>query len=144
MKFILFSVILLGLTFCASAQISTNQPAQFKFKIAAYEGKTNSGTCGKNICPNPEIIYPGNGGGDTITSVGHESELKWSFVGRNGNRDVYHFTFKRMAKAGSSGTTTSAKDVQFNGKQTIVFEDELHTVVMDSPSEADLEPAQKH
>jgi hypothetical protein len=39
-----------------------------------------------------------------------------------------------MTKAGSSGKVTTSKEIQFDGKQIIDFEDDLHTVVMESPS----------
>jgi hypothetical protein len=136
MKIILFSVILIGLTFCAIAQISTNLPARLKTKVVC----SGSGVSGTSVAMAPDSTYPGNGGEDNVTSPGIEHELKWTFVGRNGNKDVWNFTFTRMTKAGSSDKTTTSKEVQFDGKQTIVFEDGLHTVVMESPSAEDLKP----
>ena len=99
---------------------------------------------GSSACLAPESIYPGNGVENTVTSPGRESELKCTFVARNGNKDVWHFTFTRMTKIGSSDTTTTSKEIQFDGKQIIVFKDNLHTVVMESPSAEDLESAQKN
>ena len=142
MKILFLSLVLIGLTFCATAQISTNQPSRFKTKVISYEGKIGSGVNGSAVSFVP--ADPGTGGGDTVTSPGHESELKWSFVGRNGDKDVYRFTFTRMTKAGSSNKTTTSKEVQFDGKQVIVFEDDLHTVVMESPGAEDLKTAQGH
>jgi len=142
MKIFLLSIVLFALTFCATAQISTNQPSRFKTKVVSYEGKIGSGVNGSVVSFVPND--PGTGGGDTVTTSGHESELKWSFVGRNGDKDVYRFTFTRMTKVGSSNKTTTSKEIQFVGKQIIVFEDDLHTVVMESPSAEDLKSAQKH
>ena len=142
MKTLLLSIVLVGLTFCASAQISTNEPSRFKIKIISYEGKEGSGVSSGTVSFVSE--EPGSGGGNTVTSPGHESELKWSFVGRNGGKDVYRFTFKRMTKTGSSNQTTSSKDIQFAGEKIIVFQDELHCVVVESPSEADLKSARSH
>jgi hypothetical protein len=142
MKTFLLSIVSIALTCCATAQISTNQPSRFKTKVVSYEGKIGSGVNGRAVSFVPND--PGTGGGDTVTTSGHESELKWSFVGRNGDKDVYHFTFTRMTKAGSSDKTTTLKEIQFDGKQIIVFEDDLHAVVMESQSEADLKSAQKH
>jgi len=141
MKTIVLAIILTALTFCATAQISTNQPSRFKTKVVAYEGKIGSGVNGSTVrfVPND----PGTGESDTVTTAGRESELKWTFVGRNGDTDVYRFTFTRMTKVGSLGKTTTSKKVQFGGKQIVVFEDELHTVVMESPSAEDLKSAQK-
>jgi hypothetical protein len=70
-------------------------------------------------------------------------ELKWTFIGRNGSKDVWHFTFTRMTKAGSSDKTTTAREIQFDGKQIVVFKDDLHTVIMESPSTEDLKPGTK-
>ena len=142
MKTILFSFVLIGLTFCANAQLVTNQPSRLKTKVICYEGKIGSGVNGSAVgfVPND----PGTGGSDTVTTSGHESELKWTFVGRNGDKDVYRFTFTRLTKAGSPNKTTSSKEVQFVGKQIIAFEDDLHTVVIESPSAEDLKKAKVH
>jgi hypothetical protein len=142
MKTILFCILAMALNFCASAQTSTNQPSRFKHKIIAYEGKIGSGVCCSAVSFEPED--PGAVWSNTLTSPGHESELKCSFVGRNGGKDVYRFTFSRMTKVGSADRTISAKEIQFDGRHTIVFEDALHTVVMESPSAEDLKAAQKH
>ena len=142
MKTLLLVIALAAAAFCASAQISTNQPARFKVKIISYEGKEGSGVSSgaTSVVPNE----PGYVGSDTVTSPGHESELKWWFVGRNGGKDVYHFTFKRMAKSGSTNQTTSATDVSFVGKKIIVFQDDLHCVVMETPGEDDLKTTHAH
>ena len=142
MKIILLFIVLVCLTFCASAQISTNQPSRFKTKVISYEGKIWSGVNGSAVSFVPND--PGTSESDTVTTIGHESELKWTFAGRNGDKDVYRFTFTRMTKAGSSDKTTASKEIQFDGKQIIVFEDALHTVVMESPSAEDLKIAQGH
>src|ERR1035437_10194607 len=117
MKTILLSIILISLTFCATAQIVTNQPARLKTKVISYEGKIGSGTRGVEINSIPDGTYFGNGGRDTVTSSGHESELKWSFVGRNRDKDVYRFVFTHMTKAGLSDKITTSKEIQFDGKQ---------------------------
>ncbi|HZF02551.1 MAG TPA: hypothetical protein VE344_11745 [Methylomirabilota bacterium] len=144
MKTILFSIVLIGLTFCANAQISTNQPARLKTKVTCYEGKIDSGVDTRSVDLASDNTYPGYVGGDDNTTLGAEHSLKWSFVGRNGSKDIYRFTFTRMTKKGSSSLTTDSKEIQFDGKQIIVFEDELHTVVMESPSTEDLKKAQGH
>ena len=142
MKTLLFSIVLVGLTFCASAQISTNEPSRFKIKVVSYQGKEGSGVSGSAMSGVPN--EPGYVGSDTVTSPGHESELKWFFVGRNGTNDVYHFTFKRMTKSVSPNQTTSSKDIQFAGEKIIVFQDDLHCVVVESPSEEDLKSVRSH
>ena len=142
MKTLLLVIALAGVAFCASAQNSTNQPARFKAKVISYEGKEGSGVSSSATDGVPN--EPGSVQTDTVTSPGHESELKWWFVGRDGGKDVYHFTFKRMAKSGSTNQTTSATDVSFAGKKIIVFQDDLHCVVMETPAEDDLKPARGH
>jgi hypothetical protein len=144
MKTILFSIVLIGLTFCASAQLVTNQPARLKTKIVCGQHRLHQGGFGTAINAAPESTYLGNGGSDREISPGFEHELKWTFTGRSQGKDVYHFTFTRMTEAGSTNQTTTSKEVQFDGKQVIVFEDELHTVVMESPSAEDLKKAQGH
>ena len=148
MKTLLVSIVLFALTFCANAQLSTNQPSRFKTKVISYQGKIGSGVNSSATSFFP--VDAGTGGSDTVTSPGCESELKWTFVGRNGAKDVYLFTFTRTTtKTPSPGRTTkdkitTAKEIQFEGKQIVLFEDELHAVVMESPSPEDLKSAQKH
>ena len=142
MKTLLLAVALFGMAFCASAQISTNEPSRFKIKVVSYQGKEGSGVSGSAMSGVPN--EPGYVGSDTVTSPGHESELKWWFVGRNGGKDVYHFTCKRMPKSGSTNQTTSAKDVSFVGEKIIVFQDDLHCVVMETPGEDDLKITHAH
>ena len=134
MKTIAISIFLLGTIFCASAQLVTNEPARLKWQISWFEGTTNSGTCGHTITFQPDSIHFGDSGADILTSRGREHELKWTFIGRNDNKDVYRFTFHRMTKAGSPEKSFTSKDIQFDGKRTVVFRDDLHTVVMETPS----------
>jgi hypothetical protein len=138
MKPIFLFIVLISLTFCASAQISTNQTARLNTKVICYDSGISSSDV---VSLAPDSTYPGNGGEQNITSPGVERELKWTFVGRNGSKDVWHFTFTRMTKIGSSDKTTTTKEIQFNGKQIIVFKDDLHTVIMESPSAENLKPA---
>jgi hypothetical protein len=140
MKAILISIALIGLTFCASAQISTNQPARLQTKIVCYGSSSSSSV----VALAPYSTHPGNGGEDDVTSPGLEHKLKWTFVGRNGTKDVWHFTFTRMTKAGSSSQATDTKQIQFDGDQIVVFKDDLHTVIMESPGAEDLTPAPKN
>jgi len=136
-------IFLLVLTCSAGAQTVTNEPARLKYKVTCYEGKVGSRISGSGVLLAPDGTYPGNISVMSVTSAGHESELKWTFVGRSRDKDAYRFTFTRMTKVGSLGKTTTSKKVQFGGKQIVVFEDELHTVVMESPSAEDLKSAQK-
>lgn len=135
MKIIPISIILLGAIFCASAQLVTNQPARLPFKVTEnyYSGESGSFTC-----PTPDAISPGSAGENAVTSPGHEHKLKWTFIGRNQDKDVYNFTFTRTIKAGNE--TTTSKEIQFDGKPMVIFKDDFHTVVMEIPSAEDLKP----
>lgn len=135
---------LLCLCLHADAQLVTNQPARLAIKITSYEGKIGSGTCSTCLNPTPDAVFPGNSGSDEVTSPGRESKLKWTFVGRNKEKDVYEISFTRKTKANSSDQRTDSKEIQFEGKKVVVFEDELHAVVMENPNEADLKQCQKH
>ena len=143
MKRPLVTVVLLGIAFSATAQMVTNQPARFKNKVTCYEGKIGSGV-GSGSIDYAVNNNPGTSVTTTkVTSPGKESELRWTFVGRNAGKDVYRFTFTRQTKPDSSLKTTDSKEVQFEAKPIVVFEDALHTVVMESPSAEDLKSGQK-
>jgi hypothetical protein len=128
----------LGFIFPMRAQLVTNQSARFKTKVVLFEGKEGVGVSSTTISPSPEGTAPNNEVSDAGTSSGREYELKWKYLGRQGDKDCYHFTFTRMTKAGVSGKTTTFKDVLFNGHRATIFEDDLHTVVIDAPSDKDL------
>jgi hypothetical protein len=137
MKTIAISIILLGTIFHASAQLVTNQPARLKFKVTeVYSGGSATG-----VSPSPDANMPGNSVENTVTSPGYEHKLKWTFVGRNQDKDIYNFTFTRTTKIGKE---TTSKEIQFDGKQIVVFKDDFHTVVMETPSAEDLKSAQSH
>lgn len=142
MKTIAILLLVLGTVFPATAQLVTNQPARLKSKITCYEGKIGFSAASTAI-DFAVNSYPGTSNTSTVTSPGKESELIWTFIGRNGSKDVYRFTFTRLTKAGSSARTMDSKEVQFDGKRIVVFEDELHTVVMETPSAEDLKWGEK-
>jgi hypothetical protein len=143
MKTILLFLVLAGFTFNGSAQNLTSQTtARLKFKVTCFEGKLDSGPSG--ICSEPDTVSPGVVESIAITSSGMTNTLTWAFVGRNEGKDVYRFSFMRMTKAGVSGQTAASKEVQFDGKQVIIFQDDLYRVVMESPTEEDLKKAQGH
>jgi hypothetical protein len=141
MKAILTLLFLLGFVFSGVAQIETNATARLKTKVVCYEGKIKGGSFTTAVNPSPENTSPGSENKDTGTSPGHEYELDWKFIGRTGNKDLYHFTFTRMTKAGISDKTSTSKEVSFDGKRVTVFEDDLHTVILESPGAEDLKTA---
>jgi hypothetical protein len=140
MKTILLFLVLVGFVFSVSAQNLTSQTtARLKFKIACFEGKLNSGP--SSICSEPDTVFPGVTESITIASP-DMIKLTCAFVGRNEDKDVYRFSIKHLTNAGLS--TGTSKEVQFDGKQVIVFQDDLYRVVMESPSAEDLKSAQKY
>jgi hypothetical protein len=139
-KTVVIFLLLVGLVGSAGAQVVTNKTARLKTKVVLSEARSIGGAVMTSIGPSPEGTAVGNEVKDTGTSAGHEYELGWKFVGRNGDKDIYRFTFTftHMTKSGYSSETTTAKEVLFDGKKTTVFEDQFHTVIIESPSEKDL------
>lgn len=136
----IFVIALLALALQAGAELITNLPARLAWKME-YHQKSDPGINGTDVNPSPGAIYPGNSMEDTCTTRGHEYDLKWAFLGRDGNHDVYRFTFIRDTKqrGGPPVQTTTTKDVEFDGKEVVVFDDDLHTVIMKSPDQSDLQ-----
>jgi hypothetical protein len=141
MKIAAALVLALGLVFSAKAELATNQPARLKNKITCYDGKIGSANSTKSINFVADD-HPGTTGSQIETTAGKESELHWTYLGQNGSKDVYSFTFTRKTKADSPQTTTDTKRVQFEGKRVVVFEDPLHAVVMEPPSAEELKAGQ--
>jgi hypothetical protein len=139
MKTTLAILFLAGFVFATGAQnVDTNQPARFKVKVVNDSTKGSLGVT-TAIAPIPEAISPGTENTDVGTNLGKEYELKWKYIGRSGSKDLYHFSFTRMTKAGALGKTTETKDVLFDGHRAKLFEDDLHIVIIDSPSQKDLD-----
>jgi hypothetical protein len=141
MKVLLSFLLLLGFAFSAAAQIDTNKPARFKTKVVFNDARNNGGEVATSISPSPEGTAPGSEVKDTGTSPGREYELAWKFLGQKGDKDIYRFTFTRMTKAGVLSKTTTSKVVAFNGKRLVVFDEELHEVILESPTESELKKA---
>ncbi len=151
MKIFLIAVTLLALAFSANAEMSTNAPltvtnlpAHLKTKVSLYEGKEDSGVAAVDINFTPETTYPERVEKSKIVAPGHAAELKWRFVRRDNDKDIYHFTFKHLAETGATNLTLSAKMVEFDGKKVVVFRDPQHTVVMEIPNDEDLKAAQRN
>ncbi|MHC4060529.1 MAG: hypothetical protein ACYSUC_08495 [Planctomycetota bacterium] len=62
---------------------------------------------------------------------GEISEIEWKFIEHKNNRDIY--SLKRMFPADANEYTVTSKTVTFDGNQVVVFRDEHHVVVLDSP-----------
>ena len=60
---------------------------------------------------------------------GKVSEIEWTFLGRQGGEDKYHFT--RRFPADSANAATTQKDVVFAGERVKVFEDQSQRIVVE-------------
>jgi hypothetical protein len=136
MRTILALSLLVGVAFSATAQLTTNAWARFQTRITC---KTSFGTT-VTANPSPAMTSVGFESKDIGTSVGHEYQLIWKFMGRKADKDVYHFTFTRTTK--TEGTSriqkTTSKDVLFKGHLVTIFKDDNYTVTFDTPAEKDL------
>jgi hypothetical protein len=127
----------------AEAQLVTNQPARYPCKIVCFE-KANPGIRDTCINPTPDSVNPGDHGEETCTSSESGYTLKWRFAGRNRDGDVYDYTFGHSTDPGDPSLQTDAfKEIQFNGKPMVVFDDAFYQVLMKSPDPEDLKPSQK-
>jgi len=134
MRAILTLLLLVGIASSATAQMVTNGTARFKTLVTCKTGSSLTATGN----PSPANTSIGFESKDVGTTPGREYELAWKLVGKKGDKDVYHFTFTRVTKAGVRDKTTSSKEVEFEGKRVVVFGDELHLVVMDVPTDGKL------
>jgi hypothetical protein len=125
----------------AGAQSTTNEPARYKTKVTCYEGKEEAGVGNSGINFTPESTFPEPVAKNRISSRGHELEVKWRFVRRDKEKDVYRFLFVRATETSSTNQAPAFKEVQFDGRKIIVAKDPLHTVVMETPSEEELKQA---
>ena len=118
--------------------------ARFPFKVVAYEGKEGSGVSVGDIVTEPSTVTTNTISSHKSTTPGQEHELRQDFVGHAGKKDVYRFTYVRP----NNGTNTkpqiiSSKEVQFDGNRVVVFKDADRTIVMSSPTEADIKLAKQ-
>ena len=105
---------------------------RFKTIIACHNGKLDSGSkCSINCWqPDGKLSPKGN---MICGHPGAVSQVEWKFVRRKGDKDVYKFTRKFPISA--ENPTTTSKEVEFEGKQIKVFEDEFQCIVISGPKE---------
>jgi hypothetical protein len=137
MRAIIALLLLIGFGFSATAQLGTNVSAQYKTRVVCKTGSSSTIT----INPSPASTSAGFESKDIGTSVGHEYQLIWKFMGRKNDKDVYHFTFARTTKA--EGTSriqaTTSKNILFDGHSVTIFKDDNFTVTCDMPTEKKVE-----
>jgi hypothetical protein len=138
--------LLLGLGCARSTPAPTQPPVpvpvvlsvpRFPMVVTCYIGPANSGrscTAGPvdgNPNVNPNATWKaGIRCGD---SGGKISEIEWQLLGQRGESDLYRIVCRFPADDPSPQVTT--KEVEFSGKRAIVFQDEFHTIVIDSPKQ---------
>ena len=62
---------------------------------------------------------------------GKVSKISWKFIQHKENKDIY--SFERTFPVYANEQSTTFQVVEYEGKQTIVFQDEYHVVVLDIP-----------
>ena len=103
---------------------------RIKAVLSCYMGKLNSGSkCTVTFYqPDGKLHQSGK---LTCGWSGRISEIEWKFVRRRGDNDVYRIT--RTFPVDTAETATTSKDVEFDGKQTTVFEDKFQCIVISGP-----------
>ena len=118
--------------------------ARFPFKVVAYEGKEGSGVSVGDIVTEPSTVTTNTISSHKSTTPGQEHELRQDFVGHGGKKDVYRFTYVRPKNGTNTNQQiTTSKEVQFDGNRVVVFKDANRTIVMSSPTEADIKLAKQ-
>ncbi len=98
-------------------------PLRFKARLVCFIGPANSGSsCGGEM---------GRTGSMTCGWKGAVSEIRWTYRGQKGGKDLYHVV--RRFPIDSGKTTTREVDVSFNGKRQILFEDKMQCITLDPP-----------
>lgn len=59
------------------------------------------------------------------------SEIEWQFLGQRGESDLYRLI--RRFPVDDSASETTVREVAYGGKRVIVFEDDVHCVVIEPP-----------
>lgn len=99
--------------------------------VTCFNGKIDDATwCSAHV---GKVLAPTAGsrlsGGLTCGHPGKVSEIHWEFQGSEGNADIYQFTRRFPADAGTSETVT--KKIRFEGKRLIIFEDRFQVIVIE-------------
>jgi hypothetical protein len=125
--------ILLATIFFMASAIRADAPEpepRFKAVITCHNGKLNSGSLCRAYNYQPDGKSHG-AGKITCGWLGSVSEIEWKLVRRQGEKDVYRFT--RRFPIDAAETATTSKDVEFEGKQVTIFEDNFQCIVISGP-----------
>ncbi len=108
---------------------------KYAAQLICYIGKIGSGSNCSMVIYDPNIYK------DEYIKVSSQSmkcgtldqvsDIRWEFIEHSENNDIYNFTRIFPSDANEHASTT--KVVKFNGNQTVIFEDEYQTIILDTP-----------
>jgi hypothetical protein len=126
----LASAILILISTLAPVATPSESGPRHKAVITCFNGKIDSGSRCSASCFQPDGTLFKTG---TMTCgwPGKVSEIKWTFIGRRGDKDAYRIS--RRFPVDAPATTTTQKEVEFAGDRVKVFEDESQCIIMDKP-----------
>jgi hypothetical protein len=132
MKFALPSLITVSLTcFCiTAADAPAKVSPRFQARVACFNGKLDSDSSCTSTCFQPDGALHAKGK-MTCGFPGQVSEIEWSFVERQGSKDVYRFT--RRFPSDTAAASSTSKTVKFSDSRVVVFEDKVQAVVIEPP-----------
>ena len=118
----------------AQTQANMSSP-HYAAELFVYVGEIGSGTNTHTIISDPnKQTNPNlkiNNQSIRCGYPGEVSNISWKFIKHEDNTDIY--SFERIFPVGVKEQSTTTKIVEYKGKQTIVFQDEYHVVVLDIP-----------
>ena len=121
-------------TTAGDLQPVTSKP-RYAAQLACYIGEIGSRSHCSTIINDPNKKTSAN---VTITSQSircgypsQVSEISWKFVEHKDNKDIY--SFERMFPVDTNEYTLTSEVVEFEGKQTTIFQDEYQVIVLDIP-----------
>lgn len=111
---------------------------RFPMVVTCYIGPADSGrSCSAGPVDNPKVDVTSKATwkagircGDTGGKI---SDIEWQLLGQRGESDLYRIVRRFPADDPSPQVTT--KEVEFSGKRAVVFQDEDHTIVIDTPKQ---------
>ncbi len=113
---------LVVLTGCGSAEIGP----RFQGRIVSRVDTYGSGTGNESILHREGSMTSGFEYGDS-SKPDWTSDIKWSFLRRDGRSDVYRVAWTFRPKSGAGGT--KAKEVSFDGTQSVtVFSNQWEVI----------------
>jgi hypothetical protein len=118
---------------CLAADTLTPTQPRYVAVVTCFNGKLDSGsscsvTPSQEPQPDPKLQVTR---GMTCGWPGKVSELRWEFIGRRDQADVYRIIRRFPSDTPNAVTTTNT--VSFTGARVTVFEDNYQVIVMEAP-----------